>query len=596
MREPSESSPAEAQPVEVQPAESRGAEPHAEQPPAEASGGGGSRAAVVAAGIFSSRIVGFVRERVIAHFFGGSAFTDVFTTAFRGPNVLQVLFGEQTLSAAFIPIYARMVEQGREEEAGRFAGAVFGLLLALAAALSVAGILLARPIVAIFATGYLNDAAQVAAGTMEVNRFELSVRAVRWIFPMTGLLMLSAWCLGVLNSHRRFFLSYFAPVLWNVSIIATLGTAGALWLGPTAGIDAASRVLLVTCAGALVGGLLQFLVQLPLALRLLTGLRISVSTRVAGVRESLRAFGPVLAGRGVVQLSLYLDHFLASFLAVGAISAIRWGSFLYALPVSLFGISVAAAELPELARVADGPADRLLQRTRRSLRQMSFLVLPTAVGYLIFGYLVTGLLYRSGEFSVTDQWLVYLVLAAYSLGLPASTASRLLQNLFYALGDTRSPAKVAALRVAVGSAIGAGLMLWLDHFTVSDTVGQVVSSGGLGPDVLFLGAVGLAVGSAVGSWVELVSLRRVLATRLPAPPPVAPPGRFLLLALAAGVPAVLLWLVLPAWHVAFQAMLVLAVYAALYLGAAAAFRLPELESWWSLLRRRRRKASGDSKH
>jgi peptidoglycan biosynthesis protein MviN/MurJ (putative lipid II flippase) len=143
----------------------------------------------------------------------------------------------------------------------------------------------------------------------------------------------------------------------------------------------------------------------------------------------------------------------------------------------------------------------------------------------------------------------------------------------------------------VGSAIGAGLMFWLDRFTVSDTIGQVMRSGGLGPDVLFLGAVGLAVGSAVGSWVELVSLRRVLASRLPESPPVAPPGRFLLLALAAAVPAVLLWMVLPAWHVALQAILVLMVYAVVYLGAAAAFRLPELESWWSLLRRRR-KGSG----
>ena len=172
--------------------------------------------------IFSCRVFGLIREASLGFFFGAGPHADVFRTALRGPNVLQNLLGEQTLSVSFIPVYSRMLEEGREEEAGRFAGAVFGLLAALAAALALTGILLAKPIVALLAPGFLGDAAQVAAGTAAVDRYPLAVAAVRFIFPMTGLLVLSAWAMGVLNSHRRFFLPYFAPEVWNASIIAAL--------------------------------------------------------------------------------------------------------------------------------------------------------------------------------------------------------------------------------------------------------------------------------------------------------------------------------------------------------------------------------------
>lgn len=561
-------------------------EPAAPGAPAATGGGGSrrSRAAIVAAGIFSSRIVGFIRERAMAYFFGLGPYTDVLATAFRGPNVLQVLFGEQSLSAAFIPTYARLVEEGKEEEAGRFAGAIFGLLLAAAAVLSLAGVLLAKPIVAVFAAGYLGDAALVASGQETVDRFALSVRAVRWIFPMTGLLMLSAWCLGVLNSHRRFFLPYFAPVLWNAAIIAALVVASGL--GPGAGGEDGRKVglLMAACIGALVGGLLQFLIQLPATLKLLPEFRFSFSTRVPGVRRALGAFGPVLAGRGVVQVSLYFDHLLASLAAVGAVSAVRWGSFLYALPVSLFGISVAAAELPELARAADRDPEELLARTRASLRQMAFLVLPTAVGYVVFGFLVAGGVYRTGEFTVADNWLVYLVLAAYSLGLPASTSSRLLQNLFYAVHDTRSPALVAVQRVVVTAVVGATLMFTFDHYSVA-----MVVTPGLGED-LFLGATGLALGSALGSWIELWRLRAALRRKMPEVPALAPPPVLVALALASALPAGVLWWLLPAWPVLVVAALVLGLYAGVYLGVATLLKLPELEAWRSQLRRRRRRA------
>ncbi|MES1211433.1 MAG: lipid II flippase MurJ, partial [Acidobacteriota bacterium] len=145
-------------------------------------------------GILASRLIGFVRERVYAHYLGVGPHMDVLRVAFRAPNVIQNLLGEGTLSAAFIPIYARMVEEGRREDAGRFAGAIFGILLATAAGLSLLGMLLARPLVAVLSAGFLRD-------TGPIDRYELAVTAARIVFPMTGLLVLSVWALGVLNSH-----------------------------------------------------------------------------------------------------------------------------------------------------------------------------------------------------------------------------------------------------------------------------------------------------------------------------------------------------------------------------------------------------------
>ncbi|MFW5972385.1 MAG: lipid II flippase MurJ, partial [Bacteroidota bacterium] len=375
-----------------------------------------SSAGTIASGIFASRIMGFVREAAVAFYFGIGAHTDVFQAAFRAPNLLQNLLGEGTISAAFIPVYSRMLAEGREEDAGRFAGAVFTILLVLVSGLVLLGILLARPLVAILVPGYVDDAQLVAAGELPIDRYEMIVAAVRIIFPMTGMLVLSAWALGILNSHRRFLVPYFAPVIWNVSIIGSL-VGGAYYFvadplagGTGLGVDVLTNLLFTAFFGALVGGILQFAVQLPLVARLVQGFRFSLSTRIAGVMESIRAFGPVVAGRGVYQLSAYLDMFLASWLGLGALAALRPAQMLYILPVSLFGLSVAASELPELSRLREEQLRLFLGRLTASVRQTLFLIVPTFVGYLAFGLLIVGAFFRRGAFGANDTWLVYLVL------------------------------------------------------------------------------------------------------------------------------------------------------------------------------------------
>ena len=441
-----------------------------------------SRAATVAAGIFASRLVGFLRERTVAYFFGVGAHADVFQAAFRAPNLLQNLLGEGTISAAFIPIYSRMLEEGRERDAGRFAGAVFGLLLAAAAALALIGLTLARPIVAVLSPGFLGDAARVAAGEMTVDRFALTAAAVRIIFPMTGVLVLSAWALGVLNSHRRFFLPYFAPVLWNAAVIAALVVAARAWGSArgcrrgrgAAGLD---RLVLAACIGGLVGGLLQFAVQLPLVAREMTGFRLSFSTAVPGVSRALRAFGPVVAGRGVYQLSAYLDVVLASLLAVGALGALRYAQILYVLPVSLFGLSVAASELPELSRLQAGgggdggtPDPSPPASSARWVRCSSSPSPPPPATSPSASCWSAPSSPPAASPSPTTGWSTWRWPATprASRPPPPPASSRTPST---PAPTPRTPAKIAVVRVAIGAAAALPLMFWFDRFPLADLVG-----------------------------------------------------------------------------------------------------------------------------
>jgi putative peptidoglycan lipid II flippase len=212
---------------------------------------------------------------------------------------------------------------------------------------------------------------------------------------------------------------------------------------------------------------------------------------------------------------------------------------------------------------------------------MAFLNVPTCVGYLVFGYLIIGLLLRTGSFRETDNWLVYLTLCGYTVGLLASTSSRLLQNTFYALGEPRTPARIAALRVGLSAGLAVPLMLLLDRVPVTD----LVRAQG---EPLRLGAVGLALASGVASWAELLLLRRALSRSAPGPFfPSREIGRMSLLAVAAAVPAALLWWILPPVHVALQGLAVVGLYGAGYLLLARLTGAEELGFWLGRFARRR---------
>lgn len=285
--------------------------------------------ALVALGIFCSRLTGFLRQRVFAHYFGlQSDAADAFMAAFRIPNFLQNLFGEGALSASFIPVYAALVARDDRREAARVAGAVAALISLLTTALVLIGVLLTPALVWLIAPGF------------EGAKRDLTVAIVRVLFPGAGLLVLSAWCLGVLNSHRRFLLSYLAPVIWNVAMIATL-----LWWGAHVDLP---QLAIILAWGAVVGSALQLLVQLPAVLALVPDLRLRLEWS-GDVRATVRNFVPVFFSRGVVQVSAYIDQVLASLLPTGAVTGLANAQLLYTLPVSLFGLSVSAASLPAMS-------------------------------------------------------------------------------------------------------------------------------------------------------------------------------------------------------------------------------------------------------
>lgn len=472
---------------------------------------------LVAGGIFLSRISGFVRQRAVNHFFGFSPLADAFAAAFRIPNLMQNLLGEGVLSASFIPVYARLLEDGRDEDAGRVAGSILGLLAVVAGGITLLAVAFAEPLTSVLALG------------LSGARRDVTVDLVRIITPGVGFLVLSAWCLGVLNSHRRFFLSYVAPVIWNIAQVLIVVGAGVYLLDDplqpsTAQEGQLEDLVRALGIGTVVGGLAQFLVQLPAVRRLEPHLRPSLRRDVPGVRRVLDAFGPVVAGRGVVQLSAYLDLFLASLLASGAIAALFTAQQLYMLPISLFGMSVAAAELPELSR-SRAPSDRTATRLDRGLSAMAFYVVASVTVFVVIGDLVTGALFTTGRFGRAEEVVVWVLLSGFSLGLVATTSSRLLQSALYAAGDARTPARVAAQRVALSTVVGVVLMLQFDRFGVVE--GTVERLGDL-PAVwilpeavreaddapLRLGALGLVIGGAAGAWYEFLRLSAALRGRL----------------------------------------------------------------------------------
>jgi putative peptidoglycan lipid II flippase len=365
---------------------------------------------------------------------------------------------------------------------------------------------------------------------------------------MTGILVLSAWALGILNSHRRFFVPYVAPVLWNAAIIAAL-----LVFGGRVSID---RLTIAAAWGAVAGGALQFLIQLPWVLQVERDLRVHWDTRSEGVVTALRNAGPAIVGRGVVQLSSLLDMFIGSFLP-GAIAVLSYAQTFYLLPISLFGMSVAAAELPELSRQAGGDVAALAKRLSAGLRQIALFVVPSAIGYIVLGDVVVAALYQRGSFTRTDTLIVAATLGAYSVGLIAATATRLLSSAFFALHDTKTPARIAILRVVVAG-VGAG---------IATVVIRVYR-----PEWARYGAIPLAAATGLAAWLEWLMLRARLAKRLGH----VPAGReqivrMLLAAVIAAVAARLLYVTLPPWRPELQAVIVLAPYGVAYFALAYLF-------------------------
>ena len=507
----------------------------------------------VATGILLSRLTGLVRLRVFAHYFGlQSEAADAFNAAFRIPNALQNLFGEGALSASFIPVYAPLIDRGESRQADRVAGAVGALVALVVSALVLAGVAATPLLTSLIAPGFAGD------------KRALTIAIVRILFPGAGLLVLSAWCLGVLNSHRRFLLSYAAPVMWNAAMIATLVIFGSR--------EELSLLAVALAWGSVLGSALQFAVQVPFVLRVAPDLRLVLDTASDHVKTVVRNFVPVFISRGVVQLSAYIDALIASLLPTGAVTGLSNAQLLYTLPVSLFGMSVAAAELPELARTAaaeSAAGDAVRGRLDRGVRRIAFFIVPSAMAFLALGDVIAAALLQTGRFRHEDATFVWGILAGSAIGLLASTLGRLYSSALYALGDPQTPLRCALTRVAVTTGLGYMCAIPLPRW--------------LGLPLLW-GAAGLTASAGVAGWIEMFMLRRVLSRRIGRT--ALAPGYVAKLWVAAGIAAALAWgmkLGLALSDPVLAALVVLVPYGALFLGATLVLRVPEAQAAWRAL-------------
>ena len=506
--------------------------------------GSGKNAVLVGAGIFLSRVLGIVRERVFAYYFGSSEAADAFKAALKIPNLLQNLFGEGALSASFIPVYAGLVGAKNKEQADETARAAASILSLVMAFLVLAGILATPLLISLIAPGFTGE------------KRDATISMVRIIFPGVGILTLSAWCLGVLNSHRKFFIPYAAPVLWNLAIIGALVGFG--------GRAQSYNLAKIAAWGAVAGSLLQFGIQLPFVLRLIGRFRFNLNTGSEHIRAMIKNFIPGVATRGVNQISGYIDTVIASFLPMGAVAAMSYAQTIYLLPVSLFGMSIANAELPEMARhkgSLENVAGPLRERLDKAMRRVAFFIIPSAAAFLALGDSIVNLLFQTGKFTRADGLYVWMALAGSTIGLLAATLGRLYMSAFWALRDTRTPFRFAALRVALTAGLG-----WLLAFPVPAWFGLPARAG----------LAGLTVSAGIAAWVEFSLLRAALNRRI---------GRTGLL------PSVLvrLWgaalcaaaaaFALKQWTQTLPApvagVIVLALFGAVYFTAALTFRMPE---------------------
>lgn len=382
---------------------------------------------------------------------------------------------------------------------------------------------------------------------------DLTTRLVRLLFPGAGFLVASAWCLGVLNSHGKFLLSYTAPVAWNAAMIATLLAFGHGRDLDTLAIDLAW--------GSVAGSILQFAVQWPYAWRLSSH---SGSMSLSEpVRQIGRNFVPIMISRGAVQLTGYIDQFIASWLPQGAVTGLTNAQLLYTLPVSLFGISISAAELPALSGDASRQAGLLdaeraaalepfRARMNGSLRQLAFFIVPSAVAFAALGDIVAGVVLQTGRFRLEDSQYVWGILAGSSIGLLASTMARLYSVAHYALGDAKRPLRFAFVRLAVAGGLG-----WVCALVLPPILG-------IGER---WGAAGLTASAGVAGWIEFALLRASLNRRIGATGiPASYVSRLWVSAIVAAVAAWGVRLALPPLHPLLRGAIVLPVFGAVYLG------------------------------
>jgi len=431
-------------------------------------------AAVVGVATLASRVFGFARDLVVARAFGAGPVTDAFFVAFRIPNLLRRLVAEGALSSAFIPVLTDYLTTRSRAETRAMLRAVVGAMLLLLAVLSVLGVLASPWIVRAMAPGFFAD--PVLGG--------LTVTLTRIMFPFLFLVGTAAVVMGILNAHRHFLLPALAPVALNVGIIVA-----ALWIAPRL-----AEPVIALAIGVLLGGAGQIAVQLPALRHHDVPARPTLDLRHPAVRRVTRLMVPVAVGQSASQVGTLINTIIASFLTSGSVSYLYYADRLVEFPLGVFGIAVATAVLPTLSEQSARRDTRAVRETLSfAMRLATFVSLPAAIGLFVLREPIVRVLYQYGRFGPDQAAGTAGALAMYALGLVGFTGTKIGAQAFYALGDTRTPARISVASVAVNCALSALLAVPLGH-------------------------VGLALATAVAATGNALALALLLRRRLPGGP------------------------------------------------------------------------------
>jgi len=401
-------------------------------------------AAVVGAATLASRILGFLRDLVVAQAFGAGPATDAFFVAFRLPNLLRRLVAEGALSSAFIPVFTEYLTTRSRAELIRMFRAVAGAMIVVLAVLTIAGVLGAPLLVRVMAPGFFADP---ATGT-------LTVRLTRLMFPYLLFVGLGALAMGMLNAHRHFVTPALAPVMLNLAIIGAVFGVVPHLAEPVFGL----------AVGVLVGGLGQLAIQLPALAR--RGLLVvpALDRHHPAVARIVRLMTPVALGQSATQLNILVDTVIASFLVGGSVSYLYYADRLVGFPLGVFGIAIATAVLPTLSEQAASRNPAALRATLSFAQRLAaFICLPAAVGLLLLREPLVRVLYQRGEFGPLETAQTAWALGFYALGLVGFASVKIGAQAFYALGDTRTPVKIAVGAMVLNSVLAVALAFPLRH-------------------------------------------------------------------------------------------------------------------------------------
>jgi putative peptidoglycan lipid II flippase len=431
-------------------------------------------AGVIGLATMTSRVLGLVRDTVMAYLFGAGGQMDAYNVAFRFPNLVRDLFAEGAMSAAFVPTFTRHLSPEGRERAWRLGNLVITSLLAVTSVIVLLGILFARPLTTFFAGAY----AEVP------GKLELTTQLTRVMFPFLTLVAVAAAFMGMLNALHRFFVPALSPALFNVGSILT--TIALVPVMPMLGLP----TIMAPAIGVLVGGLGQIVAQWPLLRREGFRFRPVIDFKDPGLREVLALMGPGVLGLAAVQINILVNTSLATRAGDGPASWLNYAFRLMYLPIGLFGVSIATAALPSLSRLAardDFPEVR--QTISHGLRLMLMLNVPATVGLVALATPIVGMIFERGEFSAADTAATAAALAFYAPGLIGYSAVKIAVPSFFALRDSRTPALVSMATVAVNVIL---------NITLAKLIGYR----------------GLALGTALAALFNAGSLLFVLRRRL----------------------------------------------------------------------------------